>query len=701
MLDTNGFLISKEGRRQTKLSALVRLNLKPIVFMTEAELMAVPTGDIWVFDTECYSNFWYCAFKHLKSGKYVAFEQSPDCQFNSSKLNWMLWRYCIVGFNSLSYDMPMIALAIKGASCEKLKEASDFIIKSGLNWGTKKVTTFDFERQYKLKVEKYNHIDLFNVCPVNGGLTATPASLKLYSGRLHSPRMQDLPFPETHILTADDAAIVRPYCCNDLDNTELLFNELLPEIQLRIEMSDEYGVDLRSKSDAQIAEAVVNSELQKVLGYWPQKPTIAADTVLQYNVPSFIKFESPQLNAILEQIANARFELDALGSPIWPKGLGEPEKVKKGEVTYVLKARIGQSVYKLGMGGLHSTEESVSHFATDEIEIDDDDVESFYPRTILNQMLYPKHLGEAFMRVYEKIVNTRIHAKEQAKVCKKAGDRTAAKKWKTIADSLKIVINGLFGKFGNKYSTVYAPQLMLQVTITGQLVLLMLIERLEKAGIPIVSGNTDGVVSKYHKRLKETKAAVIKQWEAETGYKTENTKYKSIHSRDVNSYCAVKFEGDAEARFLDEQLGVKTKGAYCERGSALNSILSKNPETLICSDAVVRLLANGTSIEKTIRQCTDIRRFTAIKNVKGGGEKNGVYLGKVARWYYPKGETEHIAYVGSGNKVGKTDGARPLMDLPDEFPNDINYDWYINEAIEMLHDCGYYKKPTTEQLAFF
>lgn len=40
------------------------------------------------------------------------------------------------------------------------------------------------------------------------------------------------------------------------------------------------------------------------------------------------------------------------------------------------------------------------------------------------------------------------------------------------------------------------------------------------------------------------------------------------------------------------------------------------------------------------------------------------------------------------------------MDLPEELPDDINYDWYINEAVEMLYDCGAYKKAETAQLFF-
>ena len=689
MLDANGFIVAKASRKIDKIASAVRMLLRPVEFMTDEELMSIPAGSVFVFDVECYRNFFYVAFKCLSNGKFVAFERSPDFDFPELKLRWMLWRFCLVGFNSASYDIPMVELAAKGLSCNELKEASDFIIKSGINYGTKKVTPFDIEKKYRIQIGKYNHIDLFNVCPVNGGVSANPASLKLYSGRLHAERMQDLPFPETHILTAEDASIVRPYCCNDLANTELLFNELAPELKLRMEMSEEYGLDLRSRSDAQIAEAVINSELQKVLGYYPRKPTLAADLVLQYNAPDFISYSSQQLRDMFEVIKNARFYLDGLGSPIMP------EEIDK------LKVKIGSSVYKLGMGGLHSTEKKTAHKATDEIILADNDVESFYPRIILNQRLFPSHLGEAFLQVYNSIVETRIHAKNEAAKAKKAGDKAGAKRWKTIADSLKITINGSFGKLGNKYSTLYAPQLMLQVTITGQLVLLMLIEMLEEAGISVISGNTDGIVSKYRKDRHNDVRAIIAEWEKRTNFKTEETRYSAVYSRDVNSYVAIKTDGgDEEARFLDERLSVKTKGAYCERGSALNSILSKNPEALVCSDAVISFLKNGTPVEKTIRECKDIRRFVSVKNVKGGGEKNGVYLGKVVRWYYPKGEAGYIACVGSGNKVGKTDGARPLMDLPTEFPDDVNYEWYINEAVDMLYDCGGLRKAETASLFF-
>ena len=669
MLDENGYVLVKGQRKLDRTSLASRLKLREVEFFTDEELAQVPSGEVFFFDVECYVNFFYIAFKHAKSGKYIAFEQSPQYTINVDKLNWVLWRFCIVGFNSRPYDIPMISLALKGASCSDLKIASDFLIQGDPSKDFKKVTPWSFEKKYNLQIQNYNHVDIIEVAPLQG-------SLKLYAGRLHCKTMQDLPFDPSHVICEDEAPVLRIYCCNDLDNTELLFNELAGEVKLRIEMSQTYGVDLRSKSDAQIAETVIVSELTKVLGYQPRRPKSEEDLVLKYEVPDFINFESDQLKKALEIVENANFFLDGRGSPIMPK---EIEK---------LTVKLGPSIYNMSMGGLHSKESSIGHRANENTIIADNDVASYYPRIILNQRLYPEHLGEAFLEVYETIVEKRLQAK--------------ADKNKPVANSLKIVINGSFGKLGNKYSTLYSPQLMLQVTLTGQLALLMLIEMLEAKGIDCISGNTDGVISMYDKSRHEEVREIISLWESKTDFKTEETQYSSVFSRDVNTYVAVKAEGgDEEARFNDDKLGCKTKGFYCERGSALNSILSKNPEVLICSDALISYLKDKTPVEETIRNCKDIRRFVTVRNVKGGGEKDDVYLGKVVRFYYPEGESGAITYVGSGNKVSNTDGARPLMDLPDELPLDINYQWYIDKSVKMLYECGALKKPTTKTIQFF
>src|ERR1017187_7366641 len=139
----------------------------------------------------------------------------------------------------------------------------------------------------------------------------------------------------------------------------------------------------------------------------------------------------------------------------------------------------------MGIGGLHSAESGVAHVAGSNYMLIDRDVTSYYPSIILNLGLYPQHMGEAFLTVYRSLVERRVAAK-------KAGD-------KVTAESLKIAVNGSFGKLGSKWSALYAPDLLIRVTITGQLSLLMLIEMIELAGLPVLSGNTDGILVKCHK----------------------------------------------------------------------------------------------------------------------------------------------------------------------------------------------------------
>lgn len=650
--------------KKKKISAEVLTILKREMncpeMMGDEELRRLPAGDVFIYDVESYPNYFCIAFKHLKSGKVVYFEDSPDACIDLNKLLFMLWHFCLVGFNSLNYDLPMVVLACNGHKAANLYKLTEQIINE--DFRKKDITDF-----WKIEIPtKLNQIDLIEVAPLD-------ASLKLYSGRLHCKRMQDLPYAVGTYLTKEQARDVLLYCVNDLDNTELLYRELYPQIKLREILGKSYGQDLRSRSDAQIAESVINSELEKKTGRKPKRPKGIEGAQFQYDVPGFVRFDSLALNSALAAIAGASFAVDGRGSPVWPSGLGVAEKSKSGKKVWVLKVQIAGKTYKLGMGGLHSVEKCAGHTADENTLLIDRDVASYYPRIILNQKLYPKHLGPAFLEVYDSLVNMRLQAKL-------AGN-------KLVADSLKITINGAFGKLGNKYSTIYAPDLLLQVTITGQLCLLMLIEMIANAGIPVISANTDGIVMKCPKDRYKELNAIIARWEKITQFETEETQYKGLYSRDVNNYIAIKLDGKC-----------KTKGVYSEVGSALNSVLSKNPETLICSDAVQAYISKGVPVEKTISECTDIRRFVSVKKVKGGGHKDGVYLGKVVRWYYAQNVKGQIHYIESGNAVGKTEGASPIMDLPLCFPADMNFDWYFNAANEMLYDIGYFKKEQAAML---
>jgi hypothetical protein len=607
--------------------------------LTDAELMTIPAGEVVCFDSEVYINYSLFVFKHSTSGKYLVFEYPYD----TGKLAWVLQHFLIVGFNSKGYDLLIATLALTDATPGALKSLSNKIIEKEDYFAG--MTPYQFEQAYKLKIIRTNNIDLKEVAPLVG-------SLKLYAGRLHCKRMQDLPYPEDTMLTLDQKALLKTYCMNDVDNTELLLNYLKPQLNLRYKLSNLYSVDLRSRSDAQIAESVIARELTRLTGQEPRKP-LNPVTHYRYQIPSFLSYHHQVLQELLSIIRSEVFTIDEHGS------------VKIPDLLTKLDLRIARTAYRIGAGGLHSTEKSQTCKASDGSLLLDRDVASYYPNIILNQQLCPNHLGKMFLEVYRSIVDQRLTAK-------KNGD-------KVVADALKITINGTFGKLGNRWSLLYAPELLFQVTLTGQLCLLLLIDMIEKRGwgMHVVSANTDGVLIECNFRMRETLNGIIAEWERTTGFVTEETEYQAVYSRDVNNYIAIKKDGS-----------FKVKGAFSERGSAGDSPLSRNPEAFVATDAAIAFLAVGTPIETTIYSCNDIRRFLIVRNVKGGAKKSGKYLGKTIRWYYSTQMQTDIQYVLSGNKVPNSDGGKPLMELQDEIPADLDYEKYVAMASEILVHVG-------------
>ena len=600
-------------------------------------------------DVECYINYFLIMFRKVSNGETIYFEKFNGSELNRQNILHIINKYTIITFNGNKYDSVIIEAACQGFTNESMKKISDTIIQEQLQ-------PWEARKQFGIGALKFDHIDLIEVAPLK-------ASLKIYAGRLHAPYLEDLPLPPEATIQDSDLPRMRSYCGKDLLDTELLFKQLEPEIELRIDMSKEYGVDLRSKSDAQIAEAVIKNELNNKYGFVPKKPKVETGTRYKYIPPDNLKFETEQLQDIFRQYTTLPFIVGKSGHVEFNFEILESDRNKKGilpDTKKKLKFTIGDTKYTIGTGGIHSNEKSVSH--TNETGIlRDYDVARYYPAIILNNYLYPKHIGKPFLDIYGSIVDRRLKAKREGN--------------KVVDESLKITINGSFGKFGSKWSFLYSPDLMMQVTVTGQLSLLMLIEKLELAGIKVVSANTDGIVVKMTTEQEETAQAIVSDWEFETNYEMEGTDYVSLNSRDINNYIAVK------------QGSIKGKGAYSDQSEHYYKLRS-NPTCTICTEAVKAFLSDGVTISETIRNCTDITKFTSLRTVNGGAIKSGNKIGKAIRWYYGADELDGIFYVTSGNKVPKSDGGVPLMDLPDEFPSDVDFEWYITEANRILKDIG-------------
>lgn len=662
-----------------------------------------PTRSRKVFDTECAHGYWLLKFKDIETGVIESFAIWPGSPpLNVARIAQIFAESIGISFNGWHYDIPMISLAMTGADTDTLKRANDWIIVGGgKSWefydhfGTQKPAFLD-------------HVDIMEVAP------GVRISLKTYMGAVHSQKMQDLPFDPDQVFTPFDRVETATYCENDLAGTIDLYRAVEDRVRLRESLNEQYQqydswFDARSKSDAQIAEAVFKA---RILPRKVKPRFVPHGYQFCYVPPPFIKFKSPELQRILDTVRTNPFTVSDKDQ--LPKHMrdgvtdgeevedGQGKKIKTGiiipDAIKSIRYRSGVSTHKFGMGGLHSQEKAVHwHSVPDVCEIEDDDVESYYPSLILSIGMYPESIGPDFIAIYRDVLATRIDAKHKAAACKKSGDSKGAKHWKVIADSLKILANGTFGKLGSKYSILFSPEQMIQVTLTGQLALLMLIERLEEWGISVVSANTDGIVTRVPHGMGWKKAEIIRQWELETGLKTERTNYAAIYMQSVNSYVAFKKDGE-----------VKTKGFFAEPGV---SNTTKVPARAICADAAIAYLKDGTPIPRTVRGCTDVRRFVTVRNVKGGAVKYAwspmqlamrgsdlesfeqepevkTYVGKVVRYVYAKGEEFALNYASNGNKVADSAGARPMMTLLDHVPEWIDFSRYEEEAVEMLRNVG-------------
>jgi len=634
-----------------------------------------------VLETGEAHSFWW----HVEGDMDRAYEQ-----FKRKDLTW-------ISFNGIHFDQPILSAAICGKHPTVLKQMAKVLIEdNGKSWEMSTLFNYD--------TVKFDHIDLMEVSP------GVRISLKTFAGRMGYPTMVDMPFHHDTDLTPDQYPIVEAYCDNDLGVTEALFNELRSEIELRTEMSLEHGIDLRSKSDAQVAEAI----LKKVAGI--AKNTEKQPSSVTYKAPSFIETESDQINDIIHQLENTDFKINfANGMVVAPDFLREP-------------VELGFGKYQMGVGGLHSTHDKCFYSESDEEYAQSDfDVAGYYPVTMLIAGLTPRlanGAGERFIAEYKNIYDRRIEAKRSGN--------------KKVANALKISLNGTFGKLGSPYSAFYSPDLMLAVTITGQLNLMCLIYDLEfHPEIRVMSANTDGIAVRYPRRLRDRVLNIIKANALRTGYEYEETRYAKIAMKDVNNYIAITSD---EAPVIITPKGeiiegkgkvsVKRKGLYAETG------LMKNPTNEVCSNLAIEFLKDGVHPSEAIHKHRDPRDFVAIRNVKGGGIQydhfvevddweltldlgtkdnewrrpswgedrtsvkrksrpapvqvgvGGQYFGRVARWMMEKDGTLPINYVDSGNTVPKTQGARLCMTLPESLPSWVDLDWYVSEAISMLADMG-------------
>lgn len=593
------------------------------------------TRPLAFFDIEVFPNYFLVAFER-EDGKRFSAEMTDTRDLSEhavSIIKQILMTHVLVGYNCLMYDCRILTYVLYAQThlvpevrCQRIHAISKRMIED--------MRTIDIMRTYQIH-PSMRYIDLMPIAP-----SPIRIGLKLYGARMHTTDLRNLPYDPHTPLTPDMMTEVKAYCYTDIGVTKELYEKTKERVDVRITLSRLYGMDVMNKSDAQIAEAIVKKEC--VVWKEPVRPKS-----VRYRPPSYIVFQNHEkLRELLHSASSQDILCNDEGKVIAPAAFRQI-------------ISIGNAKYKVGIGGLHSCEKKQAFVSTRTMQLIDIDVASYYPSIILNQKLFPRTLGEKFLKVYQLLTDRRLAAKKV--------------KDKGTNEGLKIVINGSFGKFASRYSVMFDPELLLHVTMTGQLSLFMLIEKLENHGIQVVSANTDGLIVAVPHSRRSWYDKIIVSWQKHTGFVLEAKNYRAVYSRDVSNYFAIAEDGS-----------IKGRGIF-----NTDRPLQTNPSLQICIDACFNALKpkRMQSIETTINRCQDLRKFLLVRQVTGGAMWREDRLGKVVRWIWVR-DGQPLLYVKNGNKVPQSDSSMPVMRLDPKALDVVDRPRYITEAYKILESIG-------------
>lgn len=644
----------------------------------------------YIYDIETYKNLFCVVFN--SQGEDIVFEISArknDYEELRDFYTDRNIRYAI-GFNNVKFDAQVMHFLMVNYAEFRLLRGSQLVEK--IYDFAQKVIQKSKDREFPPYAEWHfnvKQIDLFLINHYDNKNKMT--SLKWIEFSINHDKVQDLPYKFDRPLHSSTFDEVIEYCKNDVRATRSFAEVNKDIIKLRLQQEVKFpDLNLRNKPDSSVGEQmflyymsesmnVPMKDLKKLRTHRGHINT--KDIILPY-----INFKTPQFQKVLDYYNQATFG-------VW----GDDGKLKKLKTTIHYQG----IEYDFGEGGIHASWNNKIFESDEDYVIKDIDVASYYPNLAIINNFRPEHLGQAFSVVYNNMfVERRRFAKG------------------TIENqSYKIVLNGSYGKFGDQYSFLYDPKVMLEICVNGQLLIAMLCERLSFIeGVTIIQANTDGVTIKIPRKNLEQMEATCKKWEKLTSLELEYATYQKMVISNVNNYMA-----------QDDKGKIKDKGALY----LVNPELHKNKSQRIVQIALRRYFFEGKDIRETIENfLTSDEKGIEWDEKKGkfAVEFHGIYdfcLGKKVQWNQDfvliKGMEEKsigqkvIRYYMTSDKatmmkkyndgrveaVNKGYNAKLFQNYEEKSDYGINYEYYINECYKVTTPFEGGNPKTGKQLSLF
>jgi hypothetical protein len=626
-------------------------------------------------------------------------------------------RYDVFGYNNQSYDDMLFKAFMMYFNrfdntkqlITKLKEVSDKIISlqddKDAFWKDREL---DLIRKYPLP---WATVDLFKVYALNsagvnidkdsGERKKFGKSLKQVSINLKWHNLLDFKLPPiddeegdvyrkkdayrgmtneqlNHLITNDFDRYILPkyvepmlhYNKNDVYLVCEIARQKPDEIKLRYSLGAAFNLNLLCAARSSIADKLLYKFYSERSGLTIDKfkDLRTQRTALSFNKIIFphICFKTKQLQDLLEDMKKVviyRTNKDAFEKVIQFYG----------------------TTYTIATGGLHSQDRPAVLTSTDKYTYVHYDISSFYPSVMVAYNIAPKHLNNnVFVKMVDYFRLTRIkckHTKDED------GLVVAGVHNKLAAEALKIVINAIYGKFGFEMFFLFDRFAQMQVTINGQLMVMMVVEALELDGIHVVSANTDGIIVKLPKDKEENFKRITDDWCAQNKLGADSERYKLFVTRDINNYFDIQSNDKVEYKGgLDPKQYLKD--------------LKKGYDMPVVAKAVFEYFAHGTPVMETLRNHKDILDFCKTQNV--GKQFEIVYQkvenGKVIDIHSQRHVRFYVSTKGviimkenvNSNQRSVLASGKPViilnkLDDKDISLRNIDYKYYYEEAYKIIN----------------
>lgn len=613
-----------------------------------------------VFDIEVLKNVFTCTCKNTDTKQITVFEISPRRVDIQGLVTFFYEDYYFVGYNNIHYDNPILNYIImlynkhyfNSYSTRELTESvfrmSQLVID--------KNSDFDLWKEYKY-ARNFLSIDLLTMLYSK----ALRVSLKEMQVTMQYKNVEEFVVDWHQDLPEKDIDRLISYNINDVESTEELLYRCKDLLELRIETEKDFGLPCLSLDRVNLGDRLLQLKVMEKTGLNKKQlenmKSPANHVDLEKVIFPWIKFESPILQKKLTDMKNQH-------------------NVSPGRKGYINTFMFGEMKVTIGVGGIHGDNGTCIIKPNEDELLLDSDVNSLYPSLMRMYHLYPPKLKNVLGQIFPQIIDDRLEFKRTGQ--------------KNKNETYKYMLNGVSGKMQDETSWLFSLFTVMQVRINGQLLLLMLAERLLKLGCKLYQINTDGILYKLKKSKYEELQQVLKEWEKLTMLTLETEEFTQFYQLAINDY-----------------FGVEPNNKIKKKGFFLTDIeLGKGLTPKIIPEAIINYFVHNIPVEDTIKSCKDICKF--LQAEKTGKQWTVEYNEQIQQrinrfyvsnsgyylWKWKLDDTGKKSYqimlkdhgVRLHNKFYSDEDLQWKYSQGETFQSiyDIDYQYYINQCIKVI-----------------